>query len=61
LCALAWKGDSATVRSSALQSVHTVATGVSAGAVISVAASAIVALGALALRLGLARRRTGAA
>jgi hypothetical protein len=59
--ALAWKGDGATVRSSALQSVHTAATGVSAGAVISVAASAIVALGALALRLGLACRRTGAA
>jgi hypothetical protein len=59
--ALAWKGDGATVRSSALEVVHAAATGVSAGAVISVAVSAIAALGVLAVRLGLACRRTGAA
>jgi hypothetical protein len=59
--ALAWKGDGATVRSSTLEVVHTAATVVSGGAMISVAVSGIAALGALAFRLGLACRRTGAA
>jgi hypothetical protein len=55
--ALAWASDGETVRSAALQSVHTAATAASALGVISVAISTVAALCAVVVRLALQVQR----
>jgi hypothetical protein len=49
--ALAWASDGETVRSAALQSVHTAATAAGAVAVIAVAISTVAAFGTVVVRL----------